>query len=265
MNCPKCQTANADDAQFCIVCGNSLTADLPESPPTPAYAPQMPLAESKTSGLAVAALVFGIISLIPCLGCFTFIPGLILGIVALVKIGHSQGRLTGKGLAIGGIVTSALALAILPILGGIFFHYQEPFRHLICQNNLRTISSALVQYQDQFDLQLPEDLEILCDTQNLSRDAICCPTGDDFSGRTFYVYRCADLPARVFRESIGLSDLILVHDSFGNHRDQTRNVLFADQSVRKIPESQFPELIDRDNQLRKELNLPEKPPDPIPR
>lgn len=62
----------------------------------------------KTSGLAVAAFVTGL------LGCF-FIVGLVLGIVALRKISQSGEK--GRGLAVAGIVLSCLWL-----VGGVAFY-----------------------------------------------------------------------------------------------------------------------------------------------
>lgn len=73
----------------------------------------------KNSGLAVAALVLGIISLI-----FKFIPflgwlavicgviGLILGLAAKSSIKTSNGQLGGSGMATAGIVLSIITLAL---------------------------------------------------------------------------------------------------------------------------------------------------------
>jgi hypothetical protein len=101
-------------------------ADLAaERPPLPrptdtttaaAAAPTVAVAGEKVprSGLATASLVLGI------LGFLTFgvtaLIGLVLGIVALVKINGSQGRVGGKGLATAGIVTSGVALVFVPII-----------------------------------------------------------------------------------------------------------------------------------------------------
>lgn len=70
-----------------------------------------------TSGLAVAALVLGIIglvtSVIPVVNNMSFfmgIIGLIFAIIGLVGIG--KGKKGGKGLAIGGLVTSILAIVV---------------------------------------------------------------------------------------------------------------------------------------------------------
>ncbi len=70
------------------------------------------------SGKATASLVLGILSF--CFWILAAIPGLILGIVALNEIGKSQGRLSGQGMAVGGIVLNALGLfMIAPAIIGI--------------------------------------------------------------------------------------------------------------------------------------------------
>ena len=77
------------------------------SPPSAVEAIQPP----KRCGLATASLVLGILGIFPC-GVFGVI-GLPLGITALVKIGRSNGRLKGNGLAIAGISCSTAALGAL--------------------------------------------------------------------------------------------------------------------------------------------------------
>ena len=65
----------------------------------------------RTSGLAIASLVLGILSLF--LNVLASIPAIICGILALIGIKNSRGRLTGKGLAISGIVTSLVFSLLL--------------------------------------------------------------------------------------------------------------------------------------------------------
>jgi len=73
-----------------------------------------PVAAPKTSGLAIASLVCGIAGL--CTFGVASIAGLILGFVAFSKIKNSGGQMTGRGLAIAGIVISSVIM-ILVILG----------------------------------------------------------------------------------------------------------------------------------------------------
>lgn len=71
--------------------------------------------QKKTLGMAIASLVFGCFLLIPLLGLVFSIPAIILGIIALVKIGHNKETLKGSGLAIAGIILGAIGIIIIPI------------------------------------------------------------------------------------------------------------------------------------------------------
>lgn len=91
MYCPKCGLDNREDEKLCISCGTALPV-IPDLPPE----------IFKTSKLAVWSFVLSLF------GLFTFmvtaLPAIICGIVSLVKISKSNGRLKGKGYAITGIV-----------------------------------------------------------------------------------------------------------------------------------------------------------------
>lgn len=89
------------------------------APPLPAGDSSSAMA-SRTSGLAVTSLVLGLLSF--CLFFITSIPGLICGIMGLNRIARSQAggagpRLTGRGLAITGIVLSTLTTLASVVLG----------------------------------------------------------------------------------------------------------------------------------------------------
>ena len=94
-------------------------ASVPEFQNTFAVAPGAPPAlpatptETKTSGMAITSLVLGILGIFTC--GVTSLVGLILGIIALVKINRSGGRLSGNGLAISGICVSAIFVLMVPI------------------------------------------------------------------------------------------------------------------------------------------------------
>ena len=108
MYCPKCGTENPEGAQLCRSCSWVLTS-------TSTQAPALGI---KTSGLAIASFVLGILGF--CTFFITAIPAIIFGIVALVKIGKSGGRLKGNGFAIAGIAVPAVSgLFVLPLMLGI--------------------------------------------------------------------------------------------------------------------------------------------------
>jgi len=77
MYCSKCGQENSDDSQVCRTCGAVLIR------------PQIPNLGIKSSGMAIAAFVLGILSIFTC--ALTAIPAIILGIVSLVRIEKSGG------------------------------------------------------------------------------------------------------------------------------------------------------------------------------
>ena len=80
----------------------------PSRPTAPAPAP-------KTSGHAIAGLLVGLGGLCTC--GVGGIVGLILSIVALKKIDASRGTLGGRGLAIAGIIASAVCILVGLVIG----------------------------------------------------------------------------------------------------------------------------------------------------
>jgi hypothetical protein len=71
-----------------------------------------PLPAARTSLLAVFALVLGIISLLVCCIPGPGILAVILGVAALLAIGASHDRLTGRGLAVSGLVLGLLTTVL---------------------------------------------------------------------------------------------------------------------------------------------------------
>jgi hypothetical protein len=76
------------------------------------------------NGLAIASLITAIVGIPVMLFCFLgwipWIVAIVLGVVALSQIKASDGRQGGRGLAIGGIATSAACIA-LTLLGAVVF------------------------------------------------------------------------------------------------------------------------------------------------
>jgi len=107
----------------------------------------------KTSTLAVWSLVLGILSL-ACFSIFAAIPGIICGHKALSRIKHSGGTIAGHGLAIAGLVTGyiglALAIVFVPMMLAIaipnFVKARSTAQMNACVNNLRQIDAAKQQW-----------------------------------------------------------------------------------------------------------------------
>jgi len=151
MYCSECGKENPDNAQLCHYCNSVLT-----STPT-----EKPAVVVKTSGLAIAALVLGILSF------FTFgltaLPALVFGIISLVIIEKSGGRITGRGFAITGIVTPVLGLVplmmiLLPAftrtLPALTRSRQLSYR-MVCGTNLASIGKAMLIYSNDYDDRFP--------------------------------------------------------------------------------------------------------------
>src|SRR5262245_18512075 len=121
--------------------------------PNPQYPNQPPArGPQKTSGLATAALIFGILgSLLPCpLG----LVAIGLGIAALVQIGNDP-QLGGKGMAIAGIVLPIAVGGVMSVLAAIaipnFIKFQERSKQAECKYNLKSAFTAEKSYYQEKD------------------------------------------------------------------------------------------------------------------
>lgn len=159
MNCPKCNRENDHDAQICSACGSDL---LQASGP-----PQRP--DVKISELAVASCTFGLLAVVSFLlavrlptsvrifvlpSIISAILALVLGIVGLVCIEKSYGRLTGKGFAAIGIT---IPVAAFFLVGG-YTALTRPrcvAYRLYCGTNLSGIGKAMLIYSNDYDDELP--------------------------------------------------------------------------------------------------------------
>jgi hypothetical protein len=79
---------------------------------------------------------------------------MVLGIIGLVGIERSGGRLTGRGLAIGGIVVPVLAVPVLlmmVILTPSLHRAKEQAKTVVCMTNLKQWALAVAMYSDDHD------------------------------------------------------------------------------------------------------------------
>ena len=103
--------------------------------------------------MAVGSLICGLLSflILPAIGA------VILGHIALSSIKHSAGRLTGKGLAIAGLVLGYLAIASIPVILIIaaiavpnVLRARMAANESSAMSSIRTISTAEVSYQSLY-------------------------------------------------------------------------------------------------------------------
>lgn len=164
MFCPKCGVENPDDRELCVSCNGELRSTT-----------NQPTVEAKTSGVAIVALVLAILSIF--LFIFTLLPAFVCGIVALVQICCSKGRLKGKGFAITGIILPIILLAILmPAIGKV----KGKAQRIVCAANLQTLSTAVQYYSHDYDGFPTGDkwCDLLIDDADANEISFKCPNSD---------------------------------------------------------------------------------------
>ena len=154
--CSKCGAENTEDQKVCSACSWVLTSQSTQ-----------PAADAKTSGLAITAFVLGVSSFLCAI--LTTVPAIIFGIVSLVKINKSNGRLKGKGFAIAGIAVSGVMLVVFVIamLAAILMPTigcpKVPAKRIVCGTNMRGLVNAMAIYSNDYDDKLPTaDSGVIC-------------------------------------------------------------------------------------------------------
>ncbi len=116
------------------------------------------LPSAKTSGLAIASLVLGICGIFTC-GLAAII-GLILGIVGLCAISKRAEQLKGKGLAIAGIVTSAIGIVLIPVILMVLLmpalsRARSQAINIMSMNNAKQLCLAMAMYCEENEGSFP--------------------------------------------------------------------------------------------------------------
>lgn len=79
-----------------------------QAPPPPPF----PGSGNKQQGFAIASLICGLLSIVCCMGLFTGIPAVILGIIAMNKEKADPANYGGRGMALGGAITGGLGILL---------------------------------------------------------------------------------------------------------------------------------------------------------
>ena len=112
------------------------------SPPPPSSTP------SRTSGLAIASLILGILSF--GFWIVTGLPAVICGHVSLSKIKKASGAIGGRGLAIAGLITGYLGLVIGTLIFAMAIHKMgttlDMAKGARTKADIRTIRTMLMSY-----------------------------------------------------------------------------------------------------------------------
>jgi len=164
MFCVKCGASNPEGSKFCAKCGASISAgaasqaDASAPAPTPAQSsmPLQPPAYAvpvESSGKALGSLICGIL--------FFFFPAavvaVVLGHLALSDINKAAGRLTGRGMAVAGLVLGYSGVLFIPfilIIAAIaipnLLRARMAANEALAVESLRVINAANATYQNTY-------------------------------------------------------------------------------------------------------------------
>jgi prepilin-type processing-associated H-X9-DG protein len=158
---------------------NSLFA-TPTGVPPPI--PEVPATAGKTSALAITSLVLGGLGLIT-FGV-TALVGLVIGLVALVRINNSRGALKGRGLAMAGTIVSGVFVLMLPIFVAMLLpalsRAKSRAQSISCMNNMKQLALGCMMYANENKDHLPQG-DHWCDSLTryiTNLRTYQCPLGD---------------------------------------------------------------------------------------
>jgi prepilin-type processing-associated H-X9-DG protein len=229
---------------------SELGSLLKKTTPPPLPIGALP-APGKTSALAVTALVLGILGVLTCGATSLF--GLILGIIAMVKVSHSQGALRGKGLALAAVIISGILILMLPISAALLLPAlaaaHDKARQINCMNNEKQLALAVLIYSSGHANQYPP-AATWCEaiTAGGSEKNFKCPAANS-AGRCDYAFNAKldglDV-AKVNPQTVLLFDSDAGWDAHGGpellasrHRANSAVVAFADGHVELVARSRI--------------------------
>jgi prepilin-type processing-associated H-X9-DG protein len=236
---------NPEDEKICKACSAQLPF-VPDLPP-----------EVKTSKLAIWSFVLALLGI--CTFNLTALPAIICGIIGLVKIHGSSGRLKGKGFAISGIVIPVVLFILLCALGMLMAvmmpamgRARQVAQYTICSTNLKGLGGSMVVYVQDYNSYPPADkwCEELISKADSAPQQFLCPADAKQDGVSSYAFNInlsgvnpADVPpdtVLLFETTAGVNPVggaeILNTE---RHQNEGCNVLFADGHVKFVKKEEL--------------------------
>jgi hypothetical protein len=166
--CPKCGGENPQGARFCCSCGCALTQGE-------AASQSISVRVSRMATIAFIGAVCGLALIMPMLiaigrprprtsegdriafliGAIVLGVTVILGLVSVIRIERSGGRITGRNFAVGGVLIAVLGLVVLPVWCPVMPRMRSIARRMICGSHLHTIGWGMLVYSFDYDDKLP--------------------------------------------------------------------------------------------------------------
>jgi prepilin-type processing-associated H-X9-DG protein len=247
MYCSKCGYDNLEDEKICKACSAPLPI-IPDLPP-----------EVKTSKLAIWSFVLSM------MGLFSFmvtgLPAIICGIIGLIKISGSKGRLKGLGFSITGIIVPVVYLfLILPILLAILMpalgKVRQVAQRIVCSTNCSAVSNAVFAYASDHNDTLPgaeKWSNVLIDDYNVTMEQFSCPAVDVKEEKSCFALN-VNIAGRNLKELT--PDVVLIFEcvpgdnpaggqellTTERHQNDGCNIVFADGHVKFVSTYELPNL-----------------------
>ena len=219
----------------------------PPSPPVTPYGAPPPLAPPSAplrTGMAVTALVCGIVGVFTC-PVFGIL-AIILGIVALNRTTREPQTYGGRSIAVAGIATGGAGMVlnvmflalVISILLPSLSRARELSKRVVCAANLKGIGMAYamdaIDYPDQ-GLPTPQ---LLVDLGEVMPHQIIGPSSGDQPGDCSYI-----LVPNTQVSLEGGANTVVLYEPLENHGDEGGNFLFADGHVTFERKQNYEELV----------------------
>ena len=210
----------------------------PTEPP-PFGLPYATSVQPLRTGMAIAALVLGIIGLALC--PIFGVVALILGIVATVRASSEPTVYGGKGMAIAGICLGGAALLWVPLMMSILLpslaRARELAKRAVDASNLRGVAQAFVIYANDHNGQPPPNLKALMDAGIVIAGQLQNPCDPDATNTCDYYFVRYD--AVTDWDAEFSNDWVMAYSDPAYHNGEGANILFADGHVEFVNEPEF--------------------------
>lgn len=169
MYCPKCSKENPDDAQVCRFCNTSI-AEASVSKQA------VKVTVSKLARFSLICALCGCALIVPSLvavkfprilsprtgwvawthllGLFLLVVSLVLGIISIIRIEISGGKITGRAFAVASVLVAIFA-GLLPVWFVISNIPRSTAFRMVCGTNLSGIGKAMLIYSNDYDDEFP--------------------------------------------------------------------------------------------------------------
>ena len=141
---------------------------------SPASPRPLPTGPVPTSRLAIASLVCGVLGFL----CLPALAGVVLGIMALLRISQSRGQLRGKGLAVAGLCVSGMMLILIVPAGMLLpalTRAKGKATRINCVSNLKQIGLGARLYSGDNKEVFPPDF-LSMSNELVSPKILVCPS-----------------------------------------------------------------------------------------